>query len=260
MKEWKKDIENLIISLPEDYYASDSDLAYLTKYDVCLGKDKGIDLHISMTDSFITKLWNNIVMHFEYYNDEEVEISLLTTNVGARVLEKAPKNTLITSYNTDYTCKVITDLVCQDKAEDGNYFSYMRDISQYFAVKNTNSSKKFDIVISQSGSEFYKGIDYSEEANNLSSCEYYTKRGYHFVEENGLLVVICRREDLKNTSEFISSQTETMIIKDIVESGVWCGIIIEKTDKYEDVEPPYNVTHNRIAKEIADIRERKIQK
>jgi len=222
MKEWKKDIDKLIISLPEDYWASDSDIAYLTKYDVCTSGD------ISMSDAFIVKLWNNIVFRFEYFTDEEAEISILTTNVGSRVLEKAPKNTLITSYNTDYTCKVIGDLVCQEKAEDGDYFSYMRDISQYFAVKNTNSSKKFDIVISQSGSDFYKGVDYNEGANNLSSGEYYTKRGSHFVEKNGLLVVICSKEELEEVSAYIYSQAETMSIKDFVEESGVVGIIIEK--------------------------------
>jgi hypothetical protein len=230
MQEWKTKIEKIILSLSEEYYANDSDIAFLTKYDVCV---PGGEMNLS--NEFIGDLWSNIFNSFEYFNDEEAEISILSSNTGARVLEKAPKNSLITSFNTDYTCKVITDLVCQDKAEDGNYFSYMRDISQYFAVKNTNSSKKYDIVIVQSGSQFYKGIDYDDELNLLSSCQYYATRGYHFVGNNGLLVVICTKSEVDDVVNRLV-QIEGLDITKYVKSDNVVGIIIEKTDKYEDIE------------------------
>ena len=260
MQEWKTKIEKIILSLPEGYYATKSDIAYLTKYDVCVPQGT----YMSLSDDFIKDLWKSISEEFDYY--EESEISVMTSNVGGRVLEKSSKNSLITSYNTDYTCKTITDLVCQDKAEEGNYFSYMRDISQYFAIKNTNSSEKYDVVIVQGGSQFFKDIDYDKEMySSLSSSQYYAERGYHFVDRDGLLVVICNQNEVDDVVNRLV-KIEGLDIKKYVKDSTTpsninvVGIVIQKTDKSKDSFDKYNTTHNRIAKEIADIREIKIQK
>ena len=120
-------------------------------------------------------------------------VSIMHTNSGAgKILDMAPDNSNITAYNLDYVCKRLTDLVCQERNAQGLYLSAERDISQFFAIINTNTSKKYNIVITQpnSGMSFYKAIDNNKRLGDMSPTEYYTKRSSHFVNDNGYLVLI----------------------------------------------------------------------
>ena len=184
-------IEWLIKSFPENHYASEEEISFLKRYDKC---DDFI-----LSNKLIEDLWSwfrgdRYKYNFDIYNRGASPVSLLHTNSGAgKLLESAPKNTIINAYNLDYICKRITEFVCQERKEKGMFYSFERDISQYFAVCNTNSSRKYNIVITQpdEDSSFYKSIDNEQEVGELSPLEYYTKRASHFVNQNGYLVVIC---------------------------------------------------------------------
>ena len=184
-------IEKLIKSFPENYYASEEEISFLKRYDKC---DDFI-----LSNKLIEDLWSwfrGEIINYSVEGDKQLPspVSLLHTNSGAgKLLESAPKNTIINAYNLDYTYKRITEFVCQERKEKGMFYSFERDISQYFAVCNTNSSRKYNIVITQpdEDSSFYKSIDNEQEVGELSPLEYYTKRASHFVNQNGYLVVIC---------------------------------------------------------------------
>tara|TARA_Y100000385_G_C13078226_1_gene632524 strand:+ start:185 stop:898 length:714 start_codon:yes stop_codon:yes gene_type:complete len=183
-------IERIVKSYPEGYYASQEELSFLKRYSKCND--------FILSNKLIKDIWGwfrGQIINYSVEGDKQLPapVSLLHTNSGAgKMLEAAPKNTSISAYNLDYVCKRVTEFVCQDRNEKGLFNSFERDISQYFAVCNTNSSRKYNIVITQPDDEmtFYKSIDNNREVGELSALEYYIKRGSHFVNENGFLVVI----------------------------------------------------------------------
>ena len=185
-----KRIENMVKPLPENYYATKEEISFFNRFHKC------DDFILSYT--LINDIWEILKGEFINYSDEGDKqvpspVSVLHTNSGAgKFLDVAPENSVITSFNTNYVCKRVCDFVCQDRNEKGMYYSYDRDISQYFALCNTNSSKKYNIVVTQPNEDmdFYKSIDFSKEMGDLSPVEYYVARGAHFVNENGYLVLI----------------------------------------------------------------------
>ena len=142
-------------------------------------------------------------------------VSVLHTNSGAgKVLDSSPSNTIINAYNLDYICKRVTDFVCQERKEKGMFYSFERDISQYFAICNTNSSRKYNIVITQPDEDmsFYKSVDNDKEAGDLSPLDYYILRGSHFVNENGYLVVIYTPKS-ELSKEYLEELSQMKLVK-----------------------------------------------
>tara|TARA_R110001592_G_scaffold358645_1_gene663839 strand:- start:10320 stop:11015 length:696 start_codon:yes stop_codon:yes gene_type:complete len=207
-----EEISRLIKSLPNDYFASKESIAFYKRYDAC---DDFL-----LSKKLINKIWEWFEEEISNYSiignrDIAGSVSVLHTNSGAgKMLERAPKNSTITSYNLDYVCKRISEFVCQERDEEGNFYSEMKDISNFFAIKNTNSSRKYTIVITQPSSKmkYYKGIDCVDGMDSKEPLDYYTTRALHFVDEDGYLVVV-----------FEPSQKEEM--KRIV-GGL--GVVIEK--------------------------------
>lgn len=197
-------ISQMIKSLPEDYYATKEQVRYFMQYDAC-------DDYL-LSDMLIKKIWDwfdDKLMNFSPVGDTDIpaSASVLHTNSGAgRILAEAPENTTLFAYNTDYVCKRISDFVCQDRARQGRYFSFMRDISEYFVVCNTDSARKYSIVITQPSSKlkFYRGVDCVGDAESCEPIEYYTRKSLHFVEDGGYLVVIYEPKDLEHLKKVIS--------------------------------------------------------
>lgn len=183
-------IEKMIKSFPENYFASQEELSFIKRYSKCND--------FILSDKLIQDIWGwfrTQIINYSIEGDKQLPapVSVLHTNSGAgKILESAPANSSIDAYNLDYVCKNVTEFVCQDRKEKGLFYSFERDISQYFAVCNTNSSRKYNIVITQPDEEmsFYKSIDNNKEAGELNPIEYYLLRGSHFVNENGYLVMI----------------------------------------------------------------------
>ena len=223
-----KEIQDTINILPDDYVANKQDIAYFKSYDGC--DDYVIYEHL------IERIWSYVKSH--YYNLDSIgdrvlggAVSILSVNSGSgKVLEQAPKNTIITAYNNDYTCKRITDFVCQDRALEGKYFSEFKDISQFFALENTNSSRKYDIVVTQPTEDFkfYEDIDKDEELTKGTPIEYYTHRSLHFVEQNGLLIVICPKEKVSEVSNGSYFPIKTIIEIENKMVTSYVAVIIQK--------------------------------
>ena len=209
-KELNKEIESIIKSLPEQHFVSKEALSYYKQYDGC------DDFLLSR--KLIKNIWKwfeENLMNYSVLGDRDIpaSVSILHTNAGAgKILEFAPKNSTITAFNIDYVCKRICDFVNQEKNEQGDYYSYLRDISQYFAVCNTDSSRKYSIVITQPSSNmtFYKGIDSVGDVEFKDPLEYYTTRALHFVSEDGFLVVIYEPTKSQETKRIISSLPVTI--------------------------------------------------
>ena len=207
------DISNIIKSLPEDYSATKEQISYFQQYDAC-------DDYL-LSDALIIKIWNwfdKRLANFSPIGDTSIpaSASVLHTNSGAgKILSHAPENTTIFAYNMDYTCKRISDFVCQDRAKKGNYFSFFRDISEYFVVCNTDSSRKYSIVITQPSSknDFYKGIDCVGDEESCEPIEYYARKSMHFVEKGGYLVVVYEPKDADKIHEIIEKTKATLEIK-----------------------------------------------
>ena len=222
-------IKNTIASLPEDYYANEREVAYFSTYDEC-------DDYF-LPEDLIEKIWGWVNAHYynlEFIGDRDVggDVSILASNSGAgRLLLPAPKNAVITAYNLDYTCLKITDFVCQKRAEEGRYFSKNRDISQYFALKNTNSSRKYDIVITQPGQnyKFYEGVDFEKDMQELSPAEYYSQRAMHFVDEGGVLILICGKKEVEKIRDKSYFTISEVIETDDNQKEKYVGVIIKKT-------------------------------
>ena len=183
-------ISEIIRTLPENYYATEQSKNYYRQYDGC-------DDYL-ISDKLIEKIWNFFtkkITNLSFLGNKDIPatVSVLHTNSGAgKILEKAPGNTTLFAYNLDYVCKKITDILCQDKKQKGEYFSNIRDVSEYFIARETDNSRKYDIVITQPmpSMTYYRGIDCDEELSKKEPLEYYTTRSLNFVEENGFLVVI----------------------------------------------------------------------
>ena len=190
MEDENEIIEKLIKTLPSDYYASKEDLSYYKTYTGC---DDFI-----LSNFLVKDIWTWLrkeIINYSFDGDRNLPspVSIMHTNSGAgKILEMSPMNSSITAYNLDYVCKKITDLVCQERQRKGMFTSSERDISQYFAILNSNSSRKYNIVITQPNEKmsFYKSTDFNKEIGDLTPLEYYIKRGSHFVNDNGYLVVI----------------------------------------------------------------------
>ena len=107
----------------------------------------------------------------------------------------------------------------------------MRDISQYFAFKNTNSSRKYDIVITQPASDykFYKEVDSDEDMQKLSPVEYYSHRAMHFVDDNGILVIVCPKSYVEKIREKSYFPITQVIETDDSKEDKYVGVIIKKT-------------------------------
>ena len=202
-------ISEIIRTLPTDYYATEQSKNYYRQYDGC------DDFLIS--DKLIEEIWeffNQKILNLSDLGNKDIPatVSVLHTNSGAgRILEKAPRNTTLFAFNIDYVCKRITDILCQDKSQKGEYFSNIRDISQYFIARETNNSRKYDIVITQPMPDmtFYRGVECDEELSKSDPLEYYTNRSLNFVEDNGFLVVIYQ----PNQSEEIRSIVKNLNLK-----------------------------------------------
>lgn len=222
-------IKNTIASLPEDYYANKREISYFSTYDEC-------DDYF-LPEDLIEKIWNWVMAHYynlEFIGDRDVggSVSILGSNSGAgRMLSSAPKNSTIMAYNLDNTCGRITDFVCQDRAEEGRYFSKNRDISQYFAIKNTNSSRKYDIVITQPGQnyKFYQGVDFEKDMQDLSPAEYYSQRAMHFVDDGGILILICGKKEVEKIRDKSYFPISQVIETDDNQQEKYVGVIIKKT-------------------------------
>jgi len=214
-KELNIRIANLIEGLPGNYTATPEEILFFKRYTGC---DDFL-----LSDTLIENIWKwfkEELLNYGPEGDKDIPgaVSILHTNSGAgKVLEKAPSNSVITAYNLDYTCKRITDFVCQKRKDKGLYFSAERDISQYFALCNTNSSRKYSIVITQPkmDMEFYRGIDYNKEIGNKNPLYYYSERGAHFLDESGYLVVIFEPKYIDEINRL--SQTLGMEIVKMVE-------------------------------------------
>jgi|TARA_B110000902_G_C14281341_1_gene576943 hypothetical protein len=188
MEDLNNQIATLVRSYKDDFYADKGVLSYVKRYTGC------DDFLVS--DNLIKGVWeffedNLLNLESSGYRKNPSAISVLHTNSGAgKILEESPKNVLITAFNNDMVCKRITDYVCQDRGLA--YGGYIRDISQYFAVCNTNSSRKYDIVITQPLDDmtFYKGVDSVGDLSECEPLEYYTTRSVHFASKNGYIVVI----------------------------------------------------------------------
>jgi hypothetical protein len=225
------DIAQMIQSFPNDYRATKEQIAYFMQYDGC-------DDYL-LSDKLIEKIWvwfEKELLNYSPIGDKNIpaSTSILHTNSGAgRVLEKAPENSTIFAFNTDYICKRITDFVCQDRARTGNYYSWVRDISQYFVVCNTDSSRKYSIVITQPSSKsfFYKGVDCVGDAEKCEPIEYYTQKSLHFAEEGGYLVVIFEpqeRDRLKNIIEKLNVDIEAYIDVPELKYASYEAVILRK--------------------------------
>lgn len=216
-------ISEFIKGLPWDYYANEENLSYFNKYTGCE--------EYLLSDGVIGETWDWFKDKLTNYgpigdSDIPASVSILHTNSGlGRIISKSPLNSTIWAYSLCYTCKKISDFNCQKRKEVGKYYSYTRDISQYFALCNTNSTRKYTIVITQPEDTmtYYKGIDYVGDIESCDPFEYYITRSLFFVEKGGYLVVVYP----PNKEKFISKQLKGL-------PG-----IIEKNIKSLDFSPEY---------------------
>jgi len=194
-------IQKVIEGLPSDYVASREDVSYFKRYTGCDDYVLSRNVIKSVWDFFRSELVNYDILG---NRNKPAYVEVLHTNAGTgKILEETPDNTIITAYNTDYVCKKITDFVNQKRADEGNYFSDMIDISHFFAVKNTNSQRKYDIVITQPSNDYYKGIDCVGDVEKLDPLSYYTLRSGDFIDENGYIVVIHSLSEEQKLNELI---------------------------------------------------------
>lgn len=231
------DIPQLIKSLPEDSFATKEQIAYFQQYDAC-------DDYL-LSNALINKIWawfKNRLANYSPIGDTDIpaSVSILHTNSGAgKILSKAPDNSTIFAYNMDYVCKRICDFVCQEKEREGKYFSFFRDISQYFVVCNTDSSRKYSIVITQPSSKLkaYKGIDCVGDEESCEPLEYYVRKSMHFVEKGGYLVVVYEPKDsdkLKDIIDKTNSTLESQITIPELKYIAYEAVILRKNDTKTD--------------------------
>lgn len=180
-----------LISNKTKYFASSADKAMLRNYDDCDDFKLGNEL--------IKRIWENLsddFVEFAEVSKSNTPISILHTNAGTgRILEKAPRNSMITAYNNDYTCKRISDLLNQSNSVDFDYTSEIFDISHFFIGGDNGNTKKYDIVFTQpiSGNYYYRDLDNSRLAT-YEPLEYYSCRSLDFLTKGGYLCVLVPRE------------------------------------------------------------------
>ena len=103
-KELNIRISNLVEGLPSDYVATPEETLFFKRYTGC---DDFL-----ITDTLIDNIWNwfeEELLNYGVDGDRDIPgaVSILHTNSGAgKILSNAPKNSLITAYNIDYTCIV----------------------------------------------------------------------------------------------------------------------------------------------------------
>jgi hypothetical protein len=181
-----------LISVNNEYYASTSDKAMLRNYDEC---DDFV-----LSDELIKRVWYNLTTDFIELRPislSKTPITMLHTNAGTgRILEHAPKNSMITAYNNDYVCKQISDLLNQANSVDFDYVSEIFDISHFFIGGYNGNTKKYDIVFTQpiENNYYYMGLDNSRLAS-YQPQEYYSCRSLDFLTKGGYLCVLTSRSN-----------------------------------------------------------------
>jgi hypothetical protein len=196
-----------IIETNDVYYATESDKSFLRMYDAC------DDFYISQ--KHINSVWEYLRSQFlslQNLKSTVNPISILHTNAGTgKVLSDCPSEaTQITAFNTDYTCKRISDMMNQLAKVQFRYSSEVTDISHFYALGDKGNSREHDIVFTQPiKSDYYRKIDTTRVAS-YDSLLYYSVRSLDFLVKGGYLCVFVHPKKfsiLKNNSD-IYSQTK----------------------------------------------------
>ena len=191
-----------VASTTDEFYASESDKAYLKNYDAC-------DDYV-LTDSLIHKIWKDLQAKFnglDRITKIVNPINILHTNAGTgKVLSECPSdNVMITAMNNDYICKMISDILNQKFSVDFNYSSEISDLSHFYINGDNGNNQKFDLIFTQpSENNYYKGID-GTNLENLAPLEYYSSRSLDFLTKGGYLCVLTHPRKfniLKNNKSF----------------------------------------------------------
>jgi hypothetical protein len=205
-----KEIQQFIDSLKKGFVVTETMVAFTSTYDKC------DDYYLS--EDLIKKTWHSLTRLGLML--KEGFVSVLHTNSGAgKFFKSAPSDLDITSYNLDFYCSTITDIVCDDRKKDFLYHSENKDIAQYFFQEHIGNNPKFDLVITQpteSKENKEHGLQNLDSDLNFSSlpCNlYYPLRSTYFLNEGGFLVVVLPRNMKENLIDIFNKYYEDNRIK-----------------------------------------------
>jgi hypothetical protein len=182
------EIEKYLDSQPQDFTITEDVITFVSRYDKC-------DDYL-LSRQLVESIWD-LLGQGMVKTDKNVP-SVLHTNSGAgKMFRFAPKNINITSYNMDYYCSRITDIVCDARKTDFYYRSHNIDIAQYFFQEIVGNNPKYDVVITQP-----KERDNDDENGGLNKLDsdlnfrslpcylYYAIRSCFFLNKGGILVIL----------------------------------------------------------------------
>jgi hypothetical protein len=194
------EIRRYIDELPDNHNFGEYDINYLGRYTGC------IDAFISKR--LIDQAWHFLKGKFTSLElgtdiDNPYPVSVMHTNSGGGyILRYAPKNAVLTAYNNDYYCYVISKALFSKQENRDNFEAVFGDISEYFIGKYHGDNIKYDIVFAQPDKESnYYEIDDDRKYSSLNPFLYYTLRGMFFLKNGGWLCSILPKSEADKLSE-----------------------------------------------------------
>lgn len=209
-----KQIESLLkfIDTSNEYYATEADKVALKQYDACDDYE--------ITDSLIEGIWKFLsskINNLKPITLSNNAVTIFHTNAGTgKVLEGCPSdNVSIKTFNDDYTCKKICDLINQRFELNNTYKSEISDISHYFLNGDNGNTPVNDIVFTQPvNSIYYRGID-GTKTGMLDPIEYYSVRSLDFVTKGGYLCVLTHHRNFRILRSNKSLMNKSKIVTEI---------------------------------------------
>ena len=202
-------------------YSSDDIRQSVINYTECL------DFNIKDDD---IKKGLNALYNYMGIDEFSNKSCIITNSVNGKIANYLYENIYIYSFDNDYYCSMVSQIVNAEKNKKDKIQFLFGDISQFF-TSEFKSNFKTDFVIT-SPSQYnntYQHLDSEMKFRKMNQYEYYTKRSIDFLFVGGIcLSIVPTREERFIVNQLMSYDIPVSVLGTIKFDGGYSFIYIKK--------------------------------